>query len=270
MDHGPLPVWSSVKGDMLVMVKYIHIVAAMLVWEIATTLDFEWSFVTGARAYKRTIWLYSGCRLSALVAAVLILVDFNASARMDCKAWLSVHWLSSGCALVLVTLLIILRVLAIWKWNRFVVVTVIGSTLPSAVFLVQSLVGAKVAWDPVSRMCLILNPENRRFYVWAVLGGDVTLFALMLAGLLRLRVAGTSARGVWHVLYTQGIQWVFVVMMSEVPPAAMLVLNFSDPWDLIFTFGGFVFPVIGATRQYRGLLTYSNKMEVDLVSRKSS
>ena len=67
---------------------------------------FEWQVVTGRRKYRWTIlvrsarighWslpdtrlctgakLYSGCRLSALLAVIVIFIGFNSTTPIDCK-----------------------------------------------------------------------------------------------------------------------------------------------------------------------------------------
>ena len=75
-------------------------------WEYVTTLQFEWQIITGQRKYRWTIlvrfadriglWslpdtshigakLYSGCRLSTLLAIVVIFIGFNSATPIDCK-----------------------------------------------------------------------------------------------------------------------------------------------------------------------------------------
>ena len=76
-------------------------------WEYITTIQFEWKIVTGQRTYRWTVlvrfadrfglWsppdtrsrtgakLYSGCRLSTLLAIVLIFVEFDSATPINCK-----------------------------------------------------------------------------------------------------------------------------------------------------------------------------------------
>ena len=76
-------------------------------WEYLTTLQFEWEIVTGKRKYRWTIlvrsadhiglWsppdtrsrtgakLYSGCRLSTLLAIILIFFGVDTTTQIDCK-----------------------------------------------------------------------------------------------------------------------------------------------------------------------------------------
>ena len=75
-------------------------------WEYITTIQFEWEIITGQRKYRWTIlvrfadriglWslpdtshvgakLYSGCRLSTLLAVVVIFVGFNTATLINCK-----------------------------------------------------------------------------------------------------------------------------------------------------------------------------------------
>ena len=76
-------------------------------WEYLTTLQFEWQIITGKRKYRWTIlvrsadgiglWslpdtrsrtgakLYSGCRLSTLLAIILIFFGVDTTTQIDCK-----------------------------------------------------------------------------------------------------------------------------------------------------------------------------------------
>jgi hypothetical protein len=75
-------------------------------WEYITTIQFEWEIFTGQRKYRWTIlvrladriglWslpdtshtgakLYSGCRLSTLLAIVVMFISLNSTTPIDCK-----------------------------------------------------------------------------------------------------------------------------------------------------------------------------------------
>jgi len=77
----------------------------------------------------------------------------------------------------------------------------------------------------------------------------------MLIGVLRWKEARQKG-GVWWVLYTQGLAWVAVITLAEIPPLVFVFLNLNVPMDLMFLTPGLIIMSFGASRMYRGLADY--------------
>ncbi|KAF8482531.1 hypothetical protein DFH94DRAFT_727832 [Russula ochroleuca] len=77
----------------------------------------------------------------------------------------------------------------------------------------------------------------------------------MLFGLLRWKSARQRC-GLWWFPYTQGLAWVLLVALAEVPPTVFIVLDLNDPLNLIFQVLAVIIVAIGASRIYRGLVDH--------------
>ncbi|KAI0066070.1 hypothetical protein BV25DRAFT_1496938 [Artomyces pyxidatus] len=233
-------------------------------WEFVTTLGFEWSVIRRRQPYRWTILLYSGCRVFALLGTAMAFASLDATDSINCRLWIIFLYLFTGMALSLSSALILLRVIAIWELKTPVIVVSIACLFTNIAFCIHSAITSRATWQPVLGFCAIQHTDDRRNYILASLAADFVLLHLMLFGLLRWRRAGASREGVWHLLYTQGLQWTAVVTLAEVPPTVFILLNLNDPWNLMFQVPGFIIPTIGATRLYRGLIDYDSLLEAQL------
>ncbi|KAI0052443.1 hypothetical protein FA95DRAFT_1322115 [Auriscalpium vulgare] len=236
---------ATIGEDLVLLMKLAHLFIGIFVWDLVTTLDFEWSLVVGARPFRWTVWLHTGSRVCALGAAILILASLDATAEIDCKVWVRSEWILGTCAPLLASVLIVLRVVAIWERNKFVVAFVVAATLANIALIIQNFVTAKSEWSPQASTCAIVDPLARRGYVFSICATDIALLVLMLFGLLRWNVSG-SRQGIFSLMYKQGFSWMVIVTLSGVPAAIMLILNIDDPWNETFTISACLFPYVSA------------------------
>jgi len=170
-----------------VLMKFCHALAGIYTWEIFTTLDYEWSVIRGRRPYRWTIWIYSATRLSTLVAVVLHLVSRDVAKPTNCQAIMMVNFVFAYTAFFLSSLLIVLRIVAIWNKNKAIVgfATVLWITNVSLIIL--GITRIRSAWVPGSKICSIPRMESNIPTIISMLVTDIALLLIMLIGLLRLR-----------------------------------------------------------------------------------
>jgi len=85
---------------------------------------------------------------------------------------------------------------------------------------------------------------------------DLVLLSLMISGILRWK-EGHQKDGIWWVLYKQGILWVLVFTLADLPPVIFILLNLNEVMDRMFMIPGMIIMSIGALRLHRGLVTCS-------------
>ncbi|KAI0052414.1 hypothetical protein FA95DRAFT_1601789 [Auriscalpium vulgare] len=250
-----------VQADFLAFVKFLHCVDGIYIWEYFTTLDYEWSVLTGKRPYRWTIWIYSITRLSTLIGIILNLVGFNLESEIDCQAWIINELIFAYIAFASASVLIVLRIAAIWNRNKIALGLAAAAWLTNVAFLIHGVATAKSVWVPASKACAVLNTHESKANIAVTLGTDIALLLVMLAGLLRARKA--SKFGIWQLLYKQGLLWLLLASISEVPPTVFISLNLNDPWNLMFQTPSLIVMSIGATRIYRALTDFSSGQIAD-------
>ncbi|KAI0268895.1 hypothetical protein BC834DRAFT_867755 [Gloeopeniophorella convolvens] len=202
-------------------------------WEYVTTFGFEWQIITGKRKYRWTILLYSGCRLSALLAVIVIFIGFNVTTEINCKLWLIFVFTTAYSAFVFASALIVLRIIAIWERNKVVSAIAIGAWLTNIAFYIHNIATANSAWSPEQQTCLLLDSHRSEANTIVTLIEDFVLLGLMLLGLRRYGNAGMFG-GLWRLLYRQGLLWLIVVTLAEIPPTVFIILNLNDYFNLMF------------------------------------
>ncbi|KAI0062695.1 hypothetical protein BV25DRAFT_1899739 [Artomyces pyxidatus] len=266
------------------LVKLIHTFGGIYIWEFCTNIAFDWSIVSGKRPYRWTFWLYLGCRLSGLLA-LTIFAGFDASSKINCQvrhpfplpavsdnsrslqAWVvfafSLAYLAFSCA----SALVVLRITAIWERKCSVVALAVAVWLTNAGFIIRSVVVLRGTWNEEGRFCEVLHTSRSKDNILVTAATDIVLLVLMLFGLLRWRKASNGlVGGIWRLLYTQGIWWIAVVAIAEIPPSVFILLNLNDPFNLMFQVPGLIIMAIGAARIYRRLADYSSIDDLQISS----
>jgi len=256
-----------VQADAMSFVKFLHVIGGVYIWEYFTTIQFEWQIVTGRRKYRWTILLYSGCRLSALLTIAVIFVGFNSTTPIDCKLCLIFTFLFAYLSMVFASALIVLRIVAIWERNLAISAIAVAAWLMNIVFYIRNIVRAESVWSSESNSCLVLHSDRSLANVIVTLVEDSVLLVLMLSGLRRYRELGMV--GIWRLLYRQGLLWLVLVTVAEVPPVVFIILDLNDYFNLMFQIPEFIIMVIGASRIYRGLADYSSMTEFNWNKEKS-
>ncbi|KAI0052431.1 hypothetical protein FA95DRAFT_1601803 [Auriscalpium vulgare] len=249
--HDPL----LVQEDFLAFIKFLHCIDGLYIWEYVTTLNYEWEVITGKRPYRWTIWIYSISRLSALWTVILNLIGFNLTHEINCQVWIIFELFFAYLAFATASLLIVLRVAAIWNRNMYVMGLALAVWLTNIGFLIHGIVTVRDVWVPESNACLTLDTDQGRNNICVTLATDLILCLLMLIGLVRAK-QGQGVAGIWRVLYRQGLVWLVVATIAEVPPAVFAILNLNDPWNLMFQTSSLITMEICATRMYRSLTDF--------------
>jgi len=244
-------------SDFSALVKLAHAVAGLYIWEFFTHLDYEWSVIRGHRPYRWTIWLYSMTRFTTLTAGIIDLVIMDTVTPLNCEVWTVFEVVFAHTAFSISSLLILLRVIAIWNKNKFIVAFSATVWVADTAILIRGIIRTHSEWEPMRNGCKSPNIESNKLTIIAVLVSDVTLLVVMFIGLLRLRQRGGGRFGLGRLLWKQGIIYLFVATIAEVVPVVFLCLNLNDAFDMMFIAPSVVIMSIAATRMYRSLADFA-------------
>ncbi|KAH9974544.1 hypothetical protein BGW80DRAFT_146286 [Lactifluus volemus] len=267
--------------DFLVLVKLWHAFGGVFLWEFFTTLEFEWNVIRGRRPYRWTIWIYSLTRISTLFVVILNMIAFDASSPIHCqvsamaamsymcvppsvlitddtKLVVTFQLILAHLAVASASLLIMLRVIAIWNRNKTVLAFSISVWGINVAFLIQGVVRLRSAFGPEATTCVVRNSDIAELNVIVTFVTDIILLLMMLAGLLHLRRQGGGLLDLGNFLWKQGIIWISLAVAAGVPPAVFLILNLNEALNLMFQIPALIILTISATRIYRSLIHFSS------------
>jgi len=161
-------------------------------------------------------------------------------------------------ALGAASLLIVIRITAIWDRNK--VVTAIATSLwaINVAVLIQGVVRVHSDWADFLPGCILLNSHSTKLNIIASLVTDILLLLIVLVGLLRFHSDGLGTYGIGRLLWKQGVAWILLATAAEVPPAVLISLNLNDPLNFMFLLPSLLIMTIAATRMYRSLTDFGS------------
>ncbi|KAI0273939.1 hypothetical protein BGY98DRAFT_105652 [Russula aff. rugulosa BPL654] len=244
---------SLLLEDYASLIKLNHALAGIFIWETVITFGFELDILRGKRPYRWTLWLYLGTRYTLLCTFIVFFIDSDGP-KVPCHAFLVLNFALPYASWAFASLIIVLRVIAIWNRNIVVSLISVGIWAGAVALHIRNLTMLEAAFDPLVNSCVPIKTENGLVNALAVLVADMVLLLAMLIGLLRH--ASRRSTGLWKLLYQQCIIWIALATFSEIPPVVFLILNLNDVWNEMLTGPAITILTIGATRMYRSLSEY--------------
>jgi len=159
------------------------------------------------------------------------------------------------------SLLIVLRTIAVWHKNKFVMGLAIGVWLINASFLIEGITRLRSEWSPALGGCSLPNIDSNKLAISAMLGTDIALLLIMIAGLLRLRKRGGSRFELGRLLWRQGVIYLVIATTAELVPVVFLGLDLNVAFNLMFIVPSLATMSIAATRMYRSLADFGFSLE---------
>ncbi|KAI0274127.1 hypothetical protein BGY98DRAFT_95476 [Russula aff. rugulosa BPL654] len=117
--------------------KFWSFVGGIFIWEFLITLDYEWSVIRGHRPYRWTIWVYSLTRVATLAAVALNMYSIDATAPINCQVTSDLQFIFAYLAFATSSLLMVLRIIAIWNRKTIIVALATGVWGVNIAFLIQ-------------------------------------------------------------------------------------------------------------------------------------
>jgi len=244
--------------DYFALIKLDHAIAGIYIWETVFTAGFELDVLRGKRPYRWTIWLYLGTRYCGLLLFILTLVGEDGG-KISCQPFLDANLAFGFASWVFASLIILLRVIAIWNRQRIVTFLSVFVWLASIAINIHSMTVVKSFYNPIQKACAVLGFHKSLSAAVVALVVDIVLFMSMLVGLLRH--AHRSSTGIWYLLYQQCIIWIALACIAEAPVVVFLILNLNDAWNEMFVHTGVAILSIGAARLYRSLCQHASLTE---------
>lgn len=216
-------------------------------------LTHEYSIITGKRKLTRASLLYMGCRWCTLVFVILEFMELNGTRGLNCQAFITADFTFACLSFLFASALVILRIYALWERKKavFIITTAIWCANAASYSYTVTVMRAHRSGG----YCVLSHRDilHTRISVISTFLTDLVLLILMFTGILRWRKthAGSS---IWLLLYTQGLAWVAVFTLVEIPPMIFTLLNLNDVMDLMFMASSAILTTVGASRMYLWLV----------------
>ncbi|KAH9993639.1 hypothetical protein BJV77DRAFT_1067218 [Russula vinacea] len=262
----------------------------LYLWEIFTTLDYEWRVIRGRLPYRWTIWIYSFTRAAALVSVILFLVLMDVTIPINCQVALDVLFIYNFLPVCDCRLAIdysshlcnleenkVVMTLAIVVWGIGAVSHIQSKALPitfcedlesefhTIVVLLTGAAQFRSVWVSEQPICELVKAESSVLNFILTIISDIALLLIMFFGLLILRRHGGGTTGLIHLLWKQGVIWLALAVATEIPPLLLILTIELDSVQLLLDQYSNLFEtpcqltmIIAATRMHRALVDFAS------------
>lgn len=151
---------------------------------------------------------------------------------------------------MLASLLLILKIAAIWDKNKRILATCIAAWLVNLAFVIRCIALSKARHSKALGSCVLRDSQVNRDTTLATLCSEMILLTFMLTGLVRQR-----DHYLGRLLFHHGLVWLLVAIFAQVPLLVLLSLNPSvqDLGNLVFHSSSLLSIAMCVTRLYRSL-----------------
>ncbi|KAF8487254.1 hypothetical protein DFH94DRAFT_19582 [Russula ochroleuca] len=239
----------TIAHELTALIKLVHVVDGIYIWEFICNLGFEWSLASRRRQWRWTVAFYIATRLATLSDVATELIGMNLTEEFNCKTWtyflLFFRYGASSLALSLYAL----RGIAIWQ--RSIPVTVLSSlvVLANVGTWIHRITKADAVWVPALETCMFVKTHPAIFSNCMLLGAEIFFIALMATGIYNHN-PGPRA---FNIMYREGLLWLVAAILVEIVPVVFLILNLNDVMNVMYIAPSVLCTSIGATRMYRNL-----------------
>jgi len=250
--------WNStveLEHDAVAFANFMHVLLGLYIWEFVTTLDFDWSLVTGKRSFRWPMIFYFLGRYSLLGALVGIVVGLNVTSEVDCQALYLINQLCGNVAIGAASINLSIRTIAVWSQNKWIILPIVAIILGHWGLLLRGITLVKAEWVPGSG-CVVTSTSNTiliAIYLYTMLF-DLTVLVLT-AVKLGFAPQGTRSRLV-KLIFQDGLIYFVIALTANTVATVFMLLNLNAVMSIIFDVPAAVFSTIIACRAVRRLTRF--------------
>jgi len=244
--------WESpvtIANELSSLVKFIHVIDGIYLWEFICNLGFEWGLASRRRQWRWTALFYIATRIATLSDVMTELVGMNILSEYNCTLWtrfvVSFRYLATTLALSLFAL----RGIAIWQRSVPVTVVSIAVVLANIGAWIYRVTKGNAVWLPQLETCMFEQTHSALLPNCFLLVAEIYFIVLMATGIHKHN-PGPRA---FKIMYREGLLWLVVAALVEIVPIVFLILNLNDVMNAMYIAPSVLCTSIGATRMYRTL-----------------
>ncbi|KAH9852217.1 hypothetical protein C2E23DRAFT_859930 [Lenzites betulinus] len=252
--------WSSQQElitDSTVFLKFMHSLAGLYFWEVVTSLDFEWGFLTGKKRFHYPAVFYFLNRYCLLFTMVGILIALDTTSEINCQALYTFNQIMGQAASGLASINLSIRTMALWSHNKYIVIPIIVIILGHWSLILQG-VTVKASWVDGTG-CLVTGSNNTVLAATFIYSMCFDLIILLLS-MYKLVIGVKGGRSqLMTLLFKDGLAYFIIAFLSNLLATVFIMLNLNAIMSVIFNVPAAIFSTIVACRAVRRLTNFSTK-----------
>ncbi|CAL1707844.1 unnamed protein product [Somion occarium] len=230
-----MPDWNSpeeLAKASTAMIYITHSFAGVYFWEFATSLDFEWSYLSGQRKFRWPITVYFLARYLALTAMIGALIGYDVKSGLNCRPFFIFLQMTGNASGGMATINLALRTIAIWQRNRYVIGLVVLLIMGHWSLILQG--GLLEASQVPGTGCVIVHTNVTVLTANFIVSMVFDLIVLVLTAYRLLSLRGNHQNGLVSVLFYDGLIYFVCAFLANLVATVFMTLNLSPVMSIIF------------------------------------
>ncbi|TFY82730.1 hypothetical protein EWM64_g1281 [Hericium alpestre] len=234
--------------------KFIHALLGLYIWEWFTSLDFEWSFVSGKRSFRWPLIFYFVGRYSLLFALVGIAITLNVQVEVNCQALYTFNQCLGNFAIGLACVNLSIRAIAVWSSKLYIVIPLVAIMLGHWALLLHGIL-LKAAWVP-GQGCVITATNNTILSATFIYSMCLDFLVMALAAYKLAYKKGSQSRLV-QMIFGDGLIYFFIAFCANLTATIFMTLDLNPVMSIIANVPAATTSTIVACRVVRRLTNYT-------------
>jgi len=247
--------WSSteeLETDELVFEKFVHTLAGLFLWEFATSLDFDWNYLSGKRKASWALIPYFAGRYLMLGAIIGLFIGLDNPDPINCRVLYTFEQLAGDAALGMASINLSLRTIAVWNMNKYIIWGLILIILGHWSLILQGVLLKAVY--VAGEGCDITYTNNTVLAATFIYSMCFDGFILVLNVIKLAPRRGNST--LMKLLFRDGLVYFFVAFIANLLATVFMLLDLNSIMNVIFNVPACTLATIAACRVVRRLSSY--------------
>ncbi|KAG8862238.1 hypothetical protein FRB96_001817 [Tulasnella sp. 330] len=258
-----MPDWSdpaTIASEAVIFNKIIIACLGFLVWETIITFWFDLEVITRKRAFKWPMVVYWIAKYSVLLGTTGVVVSENITTAINCEALFVVTQLLGNTAIGSASTLLMLRTIAVWTRNRFVMYPIILFALGQWAILLHDVTTVSAEWSDALMTCAIKpSPTiNLKILYLYTMAFDFGVLVVTSVGLYRLPGRQVSGNHLWSMLFKDGLVFFLVAFTSNLIAVIFVLAELNPIMSIIATIPAASISTVVSCRLFIKLTTYND------------
>ncbi|KAF5369827.1 hypothetical protein D9758_001254 [Tetrapyrgos nigripes] len=246
--------WSDpaeIARDAIAFERLIFVILGVVIWEIVSTWDFEWSLINKRRRFRWPLGTKTICLLDCLrvylfsvffffsryciVSAIVgLIVSLTVSDPINCGALYIFNSWSGNMTILCSSTSLMLRTIALWERKRNVVIPLGVLCIAFWAILYRTMFIVHAEWEEESQTCVVVSssPSLLNVTFFFTMAFDFIILAYTFVALTAKHTIRTD---LWKLLFRDGLIYFLATFSANCIPAVLNVLNLNTPMNVIAT-----------------------------------
>lgn len=247
--------WQSsaeILTDSVVFSRFAHTLFGLYLWEVVTSLEFDWQFISGRKCFRWPLAFYFAGRYCLLFALVGILIALDVTAPVNCQALYTFNQVFGNAAIGLASINLSLRTMAVWSQNRIIVCLLVAVMLGQWSFLLHGIL-LEATW--LNGACVITSTNNHILAISFIYTMAFDFLVLCLAGWKLAYPAGGRSKLI-KLIFGDGLIYFVIAFLSNLVATTFMLLNLNAVMSIIANVPAAIVCTIVACRVVRRLANF--------------